>query len=84
MSHNVIELKLAGNIPAKKNSRINRRDGMSFPSREFEAWQSTAIQNVRIQTRAKFAATGHVMTGVYFLLWHARSCRSPTTGLLAC
>lgn len=66
MSHNVIELKFAGNIPAKKNSRINRRDGMSFPSREFEAWQSTAIQNVRIQTRAKFTAPVSLECIIYF------------------
>lgn len=59
MSQNIVELKFAGNIPAKKNSRINRGDGMSFPSREFEDWQKTAIQNVRLQTREHF--DGHVM-----------------------
>lgn len=59
MSQNIVELKLAGNIPAKKNSRINRGDGMSFPSRAFEDWQKTAIGNVRLQTKDRFE--GHVM-----------------------
>ncbi|HRJ06914.1 MAG TPA: RusA family crossover junction endodeoxyribonuclease [Candidatus Saccharibacteria bacterium] len=64
MSQNIVELKLAGNIPAKKNSRINRGDGMSFPSRGFTDWQKTAIANVRIQTQARF--TGHVMIELIF------------------
>lgn len=64
MSHNIVELKLAGNVPAKKNSRINRGDGMSFPSRDFTDWQKTAIANVRIQTQERF--TGHVMIEFIF------------------
>jgi Holliday junction resolvase RusA-like endonuclease len=66
MSHNIVELKLAGNVPAKKNSRINRSDGMSFPSRAFQEWQSTAIKNVRLQTRAHFIRPVSLEVIIYF------------------
>ena len=66
MSHNIVEIKLAGNIPAKKNSRINRSDGMSFPSRDFENWQKTALQNVRLQTRATFDNPVSLECIIYF------------------
>lgn len=66
MSHNIVELKLAGNIPAKKNSRINRGDGMSFPSRDFENWQKTALQNVRLQTRTTFDSPVSLECIIYF------------------
>lgn len=64
MSHNTVSIILAGNVPAKKNSRINRYDGKSFPSRAFSDWQETAIKNVHIQTREHF--TGHVMVEFIF------------------
>ncbi len=66
MSQNIVELKLAGNIPAKKNSRINRSDGMSFPSRDFENWQETAIANVRLQTRTRFINPVSMEVIIYF------------------
>jgi len=66
MSHNIVELKLAGNIPAKKNSRINRGDGMSFPSRDFENWQKIALQNVRLQTRTTFDNPVSLECIIYF------------------
>lgn len=66
MSHNIVELKYAGNIPAKKNSRINRGDGMSFPSRAFEDWQDTAIGNTRLQTRVTFNNPVSMEVIIYF------------------
>ena len=66
MSQNIIELKYAGNIPAKKNSRINRSDGMSFPSRAFEDWQDTAISNTHLQTKVRFANPVSMEVIVYF------------------
>lgn len=49
-----VELKLEGNVPSKKNSRINRGDGKSFPSRRFTDWQDSALLQVRMQTRERF------------------------------
>lgn len=49
-----VELKLEGNVPSKKNSRINRGDGVSFPSRRFVDWQQSALLQVRMQTRERF------------------------------
>lgn len=66
MSQNIVELKFAGNIPAKKNSRINRSDGMSFPSRAFEDWQDTAIGNVKLQTRTTFINPVSLECIIYF------------------
>ena len=66
MSQNIVELRFAGNIPAKKNSRINRSDGMSFPSLAFEEWQKTAISNVRLQTRTRFVNPVSMEIIIYF------------------
>lgn len=66
MSQNIVELKLDGNVPAKKNSRINRGDGMSFPSKAFEDWQTTAMQNVRLQTKVRFYNPVSLEVIIYF------------------
>ena len=66
MSQNIVELIFGGNIPAKKNSRINRSDGMSFPSRDFEKWQTTAMSNVRLQTKAEFINPVSIEVIIYF------------------
>jgi len=66
MSQNIVEIKLSGNIPSKKNSRINRGDGMSFPSRAFENWQEIALANVHLQTRVRFTNPVSLEVIVYF------------------
>lgn len=58
MSQNLIELVLDGSVPSKKNSRINTKDGKSFPSTKFTQWQSDTLKQVRAQTRQRFY--GHV------------------------
>lgn len=35
-------IKLDGEVPAKKNSRINTKDGRSFPSKRYSAWHKSA------------------------------------------
>jgi Holliday junction resolvase RusA-like endonuclease len=62
----IVELTLEGNVPSKKNSRINRGDGMSFPSRKFEEWQKYALQQVRIQTRERFFEPVAAEVIIYF------------------
>ena len=54
----IVEFTLTGNIPSKKNSRINTSDGRSFPSTKFTQWQADAITDIRRQTRHHFS--GHV------------------------
>jgi Holliday junction resolvase RusA-like endonuclease len=55
-----------GAIPSKKNSRINRRDGMSFPSRDFTLWQKDALKQIRRQTRHRFLSPVAVEVIIYF------------------
>ena len=62
----MIELVLEGNIPSKKNSRINRRDGMSFPNKKFIQWQTDALKQVRIQTRQRFLVPVGIELIIYF------------------
>lgn len=45
---------LDGNIPSKKNSRINLKSGVSIPSKDFATWHKNAIREVMTQTRARF------------------------------
>jgi len=61
-----VELILEGSVPSKKNSRINRGDGKSFPSKKYMEWQKYAIQQVRIQTRERFFEPVFIEVIIYF------------------
>lgn len=62
----MIELALEGNVPSKKNSRINRGDGVSFPSKKFVQWQDDALIQVRRQTRQRFYKPVALELIIYF------------------
>ena len=62
----MIELVLEGNVPSKKNQRINRGDGKSFPSKKFIQWQDEALLQVRRQTRHRFLVPVSVEVIIYF------------------
>lgn len=62
----MIELVLEGSVPSKKNQRINRGDGMSFPSKKFVQWQSDALKQIRMQTRQRFYVPVGVEVIIYF------------------
>lgn len=62
----MIELVLEGSVPSKKNQRINRGDGMSFPSKKFVQWQQSALVQVRQQTRQRFLVPVGVEVIIYF------------------
>jgi Holliday junction resolvase RusA-like endonuclease len=61
-----LELTLTGNVPSKKNSRINRGDGMSFPSRKYMDWQNDSLTQVRLQTRERFYKPVAIEVIIYF------------------
>jgi Holliday junction resolvase RusA-like endonuclease len=42
----VIKITLKGIVPSKKNSRINTRSGLSFPSAKYTAWHKDAINQL--------------------------------------
>lgn len=62
----IVEITLKGSIPSKKNSRINRSDGVSFPSTEFIQWQNDAIIKVRRQSRHRFFVPVSAEVIIYF------------------
>lgn len=62
----MIELVLEGSVPSKKNQRINRGDGVSFPSKKFIQWQDDALKQVRLQTRQRFYVPVAIEVIVYF------------------
>lgn len=62
----IVEITLEGSVPSKKNSRINRGDGVSFPSNKFIQWQRNALKEVRMQTRHRFFTPVSVELIIYF------------------
>lgn len=62
----MIELVLEGNIPSKKNSRINLRSGVSIPSTKFVQWQNDAIRQVLLQSRHRFFVPVSIEVIIYF------------------
>lgn len=61
-----VELVLEGSIPSKKNSRINRGDGVSFPSKKFIQWQNDALRQIRMQSRHRFFKPVSAEVIIYF------------------
>lgn len=66
MSQNIVELKLEGNVPSKKNSRVRTRSGSSIPSKAFSDWQESALWQVRQQTKTRFLKPVSLEVIVYF------------------
>jgi len=62
----IVELTLEGNVPSKKNSRINRGDGMSFPSKKYVEWELDALKQTRLQTKVRFIKPVSIEVIVYF------------------
>jgi len=62
----IVELVLDGSVPSKKNSRINTKDGKSFPSKAFADWQNDALKQVRIQTQKRFYKPVSLEVIIYF------------------
>lgn len=61
-----VEIRLEGSIPSKKNSRINTKDGLSFPSKDFVQWQKDALTQVRMQTQKRFFNPVSLEVIIYF------------------
>ena len=61
-----IEIRLEGNVPSKKNSRIHTRAGVSLPNKAFYDWQTSAIQQLRLQTKERFFKPVSVEVIIYF------------------
>lgn len=78
----MIELRLDGNVPSKKNSRINTKDGKSFPSKDFSQWQNDALKQVRAQTRQRFIGLVHLEVIIYFATLGRADTDNKVTSLL--
>lgn len=61
-----VELIFKGTIPSKKNSRINTKDGKSFPNNKFVQWQNESIIELRRQTRHRFFKPVSMEVIIYF------------------
>lgn len=66
MSQNILELRIEGNVPSKKNSRVRTRSGSSIPSKAFTDWQDSALIQVRQQTRDRILKPVALEVIVYF------------------
>lgn len=61
-----VELIFKGTIPSKKNSRINTKDGLSFPNKKFVQWQDDSIVELRRQSRHRFFKPVSLEVIIYF------------------
>lgn len=62
----MIEIKLQGNVPSKKNSRIRTRSGSYIPNKLFTQWQEEALWQVRAQCKQRFLKPVRVDVIIYF------------------
>lgn len=65
-NHKTVELRLEGNVPSKKNSRIRTRSGSYIPNKNFYEWQDDALRQLRTQTRERFYNPVKVEILIYF------------------
>lgn len=42
-----MKIILTGIVPSKKNSRINTRSGLSFPSKKYTTWHKDAVKQLQ-------------------------------------
>lgn len=47
----IYTFEIIGETPAKKNSRINLRNGISIPSKRYTQWHSTALSQLLEQSK---------------------------------
>lgn len=47
----IYDFVIKGETPAKKNSRINLKNGVSIPSKRYSAWHSDAMMQLHSQVR---------------------------------
>jgi Holliday junction resolvase RusA-like endonuclease len=66
LSQSRVELTFKGTIPSKKNSRVNTKDGQSFPNKKFVQWQDDSIVELRRQTRHRFFKPVSLEVIIYF------------------
>ena len=67
MQKNNLILELFGTIPSKKNSRINTRSGLSFPSKKYVEWHNQAIMDIIRQSNGvKFADPIEISIKLFF------------------
>lgn len=59
-------LKLTGNVPSKKNSRINTRSGRSFPSKAYTEWHEQATAELNTQHLVSFDKPVRIQADFYF------------------
>jgi len=48
-----ISFEINGNIPPKKNSRINLRNGVSIPSKRYKEWHLSSVKQIKSQLHDK-------------------------------
>ena len=69
-------IELLGRVPSKKNSRINTRSGMSFPSAKYTAWHKDASIQVR-------GAEKLTQPGMTFKIWYPDNRVADTNNKIA-
>ena len=57
---------ITGNVPSKKNSRINTRSGRSFPSKAYQEWHSIASDEIALQGIQAFKKPVRIQADFYF------------------
>lgn len=61
-----IIIKLEGNIPSKKNSRVRTRSGNYIPSKAYMDWQEEALWQVKQQCKIRFLEPVSVSATIFF------------------
>lgn len=62
----MIELKIIGETPSKKNSRINLPNGRSIPNKRYTEWHRDAIAQICHQTHEKAPYNDAIALSIHF------------------
>ncbi len=58
---------LSGETPAKKNSRITLRNGMTVPSKNYSKWHKAALSELAVQTKPESPIDSSVRIQLRFI-----------------
>ena len=78
-----LTIRITGETPSKKNSRINTRSGRSFPSKHYTEWHNTAVMEIRSQLPSRNFNTIDVPVGMIVEFYHGDSRRRDSDNQLS-
>lgn len=84
MDDEIFLVDIPGEVPAKKNSRVNTKSGKSFPSKSYRAWHDGSIVLLCAEARRQgLARPIDRPCAIFLIIWHGDHRRRDSDNVLS-